>query len=169
MPEIEREAILAARQEEMQKYKDSQQLDAMYRMAGMGGDEESEEEPSRKKRELIGLYFLREDLPREIRVELSLTHLGKHTSVSKEATRAMKDLKNKRKAKDERDARKVSPEFPLSLSCMGAKLIYRLKDEKDAIVPTKMPHRALMRMARFPTRNLMFLTTPEPIPRTDHQ
>ena len=35
----------------MQKYKDSQQLDAMYKMAGMGGDEE-DDEPNRKKREL---------------------------------------------------------------------------------------------------------------------
>lgn len=57
LPEIEREDILAARQEEMQKYKDSQQLDAMYRLAGMGGDDdaESEEEPSRKKRKF---YFV---------------------------------------------------------------------------------------------------------------
>lgn len=52
MPEFEREAILAGRLEEMQKYKDSQQLEAMYRMAGMGGaEEEDEDEPSRKKRE----------------------------------------------------------------------------------------------------------------------
>jgi RNA polymerase-associated protein RTF1 len=52
LPEIEREAILAGRLEEMQKFKDSQQLDAMYKMARMGGDEENEDEgQSRKKRE----------------------------------------------------------------------------------------------------------------------
>jgi RNA polymerase-associated protein RTF1 len=60
LPEIEREAILAGRQEEMQKYKDSQQLDAMYRLAGMAGeDEESEEEPSRKKRKLPSQAVIR--------------------------------------------------------------------------------------------------------------
>ena len=54
MPEIERENILASRLEEMQKFKDSQQLDAMYKMAGMGGggeDETAEDDGhSRKKR-----------------------------------------------------------------------------------------------------------------------
>jgi len=53
LPEIDRENILASRLEEMQKYKDSQQLDAMYKMAGMGGDKDDEDEdegPSRKKR-----------------------------------------------------------------------------------------------------------------------
>lgn len=54
MPEIEREAILAARQEEMQKFKDAQQLEAMYRAAGMGSgagddDDDDDDEPSRKK------------------------------------------------------------------------------------------------------------------------
>lgn len=44
MPEIERENILAARQEEMQKFKDSAQLDAMFKMAGM------DEDSNRKKR-----------------------------------------------------------------------------------------------------------------------
>lgn len=59
MPEIERENILAGRLEEMQKLKDSQQLDAMYKMAGMGGaegeedDDEDDDEPSRKKREWV--------------------------------------------------------------------------------------------------------------------
>jgi RNA polymerase-associated protein RTF1 len=108
MPEFEREAILAGRQEEMQKYKDSQQLDAMYRMAGMGGEEEaeSEEEPSRKKRE--SLWDLGDDRERVSPIGGNADGLGKHTSVSKEASRAMKDLKNKRKAKDERDARRVS-------------------------------------------------------------
>jgi hypothetical protein len=100
MPEFEREAILAQRQEDMQKYKDSQQLDAMYRMAGMGGEEEeSEEEPSRKKRTSIIQKLYGGNSEAE--------PAGKHTSVSKEASRAMKDLKNKRKAKDERDARRV--------------------------------------------------------------
>jgi len=53
LPEIQRENILASRLEEMQKFKDSQQLDVMYRMAGMGGDEEEDDEDegrSRKKR-----------------------------------------------------------------------------------------------------------------------
>lgn len=34
--------------------------------------------------------------------------LGKHTSVTKEASRAMKDLKTKRKALDERTQRRAS-------------------------------------------------------------
>jgi hypothetical protein len=34
---------------------------------------------------------------------------GKHTSVTKEASKAMVDLKNRRKAKDERALRRVSP------------------------------------------------------------
>jgi hypothetical protein len=55
LPEIEREEVLAGRLEEMQKYKDSQQLDAMLGMAGMGepgddDDEEDEDGRSRKKR-----------------------------------------------------------------------------------------------------------------------
>lgn len=33
---------------------------------------------------------------------------GKHTSMTKEATRAIKDLKNKRKAKEERISQRVS-------------------------------------------------------------
>ena len=51
LPEIERENILASRLEEMQKFKDSQQLDAMYKMAGMGRDDD-EDDHGRKKREL---------------------------------------------------------------------------------------------------------------------
>ena len=53
MPEIERENILASRLEEMQKIKDRLALNAMFKSAGMGGDEddESDEEPTRKKRE----------------------------------------------------------------------------------------------------------------------
>lgn len=47
MPEIERENILAARLEEMQKLKDSAQLDAMFKMAGMDDDS------NRKKRQAI--------------------------------------------------------------------------------------------------------------------
>ena len=76
LPEIERENILASRQEEMQKFKEAQQLEAMYRMSGLGsssaakkveeeGDDEEEDmemdmdieesddddEPSRTRRE----------------------------------------------------------------------------------------------------------------------
>ncbi|GFZ47472.1 hypothetical protein JCM24511_05216 [Saitozyma sp. JCM 24511] len=80
LPEIERENILAARLEEMQKFKDSQQLEAMYKMAGMGRDEDDDEEGPRAKKR-------------------------KHTSVTKEASKAMKDLKNKRKAMGERAQR----------------------------------------------------------------
>ena len=50
MPEIQRENILASRLEEMQKFKDSQQLDMMFKMAGMGGDEGDDDEPSSRKR-----------------------------------------------------------------------------------------------------------------------
>ncbi|KAK4687631.1 RNA polymerase-associated protein RTF1, partial [Tremellales sp. Uapishka_1] len=82
MPEIDREEVLATRLEEMQKYKDSAQLDAMYKMAGMGaGEEESDDEPTRKKR--------------------------KHTSVTKETSKAISDLKSRRKAKDERAQRRA--------------------------------------------------------------
>nr|XP_031862312.1 uncharacterized protein CI109_002277 [Kwoniella shandongensis]KAA5529384.1 hypothetical protein CI109_002277 [Kwoniella shandongensis] len=79
LPEIERENILAGRLEEMQKFKDSQALDAMFQT--LQGDED-DDEPSRKRR--------------------------KHTSVTKEASRAMNDLKNKRKAKDERAQRRAA-------------------------------------------------------------
>ncbi len=42
----------------MQKYKDSAQLDAMYKMAGMGGDnEEDDEEPTRKKSRCHLLWY----------------------------------------------------------------------------------------------------------------
>ncbi|ORX39021.1 hypothetical protein BD324DRAFT_618258 [Kockovaella imperatae] len=85
MPEIEREEILAARLEEMQKYKDSMALDAMFRSAAGGGvadDDDDDEGPSRKKR--------------------------KHTSVTKKASDAIKDLKSKRKAQDERAARRAA-------------------------------------------------------------
>ena len=34
----------------MQKFKDSQNLDAMYRMAGGGGDEDEDEEDEPRKR-----------------------------------------------------------------------------------------------------------------------
>lgn len=51
LPEIDRENILAGRLEEMQKFKDSQALDAMYKMAGMGdGEEEDEDDDEPKKR-----------------------------------------------------------------------------------------------------------------------
>jgi hypothetical protein len=57
LPEIERENILAGRLEEMQKFKDSQNLDAMYRMAGGGGDEdENEEDEPRKRRKLTSMH-----------------------------------------------------------------------------------------------------------------
>lgn len=62
MAEIEREHILAGRLEEMQKFKDAQQLDAMYKMAGRAGDEdevdEEDDEPSRKKREPTSVRFV---------------------------------------------------------------------------------------------------------------
>ncbi|KAK8843402.1 hypothetical protein IAR55_007059 [Kwoniella newhampshirensis] len=80
LPEIERENILAGRLEEMQKFKDSQALDAMFQT--LQGDEDDDDGPSRKRR--------------------------KHTSVTKEASRAMNDLKNKRKAKDERAQRRAA-------------------------------------------------------------
>ncbi|KAK1922482.1 rtf1 protein [Papiliotrema laurentii] len=80
LPEIERESILATRLEEMQKFRDSQQLDMMYRLAG--ADDDDDDEPGRKRR--------------------------KHTSVTKEASRAIKDLKSKRKAHDERAQRRAA-------------------------------------------------------------
>lgn len=50
LPEIERENILASRQEEIQKYKDAAQLDAMYKMAGMAGEDDDDDVPARKQR-----------------------------------------------------------------------------------------------------------------------
>lgn len=50
MPEIERESILAAREDEMQKFRDSQQLDMMFRMAG--ADDDDDDEHARKRRAL---------------------------------------------------------------------------------------------------------------------
>lgn len=80
LPEIEKEQILATRQEEIQKYKDSMQLDAMYKMAQMEG-EDSDDGHAKKRR--------------------------KHTSVTTEASRAMAELKNRRKQKDERAQRRA--------------------------------------------------------------
>ena len=84
MPEIERENILASRLEEMQKYKDSQQLDAMYKMAGMADDDDEDDEsgPSSRKRR-------------------------KHTSVTTAASRAIKDLKKRRRAAAEGAEKRV--------------------------------------------------------------
>jgi len=43
----------------MQKFKDSQNLDAMFRMAGGGGDDEDEEEDEpRKRRKLLLARFM---------------------------------------------------------------------------------------------------------------
>ncbi|BEI91738.1 uncharacterized protein CcaverHIS019_0405580 [Cutaneotrichosporon cavernicola] len=81
LPEIERENILAARQEEIQKFKDAAQLDAMYKMAA-GQDEDEDDYTPRKQR--------------------------KHTSVTDEKYRAMMDLKNKRKSKEERAQRRAA-------------------------------------------------------------
>ncbi|WVO18290.1 hypothetical protein L204_106003 [Cryptococcus depauperatus] len=79
LPEIERENILASRLEEIQKYKDSQALDAMFKT--IGGDEEDEDDiRARKKR--------------------------KHTSVTEKASKALDVLKNKRKAKNEQMQRR---------------------------------------------------------------
>lgn len=53
LPEIERENILAGRLEEMQKFKDTQALDAMYKMAGMDDEEEEDEyddEPIKRRK-----------------------------------------------------------------------------------------------------------------------
>lgn len=65
LPEIERENILAGRLEEMQKFKDSQNLDAMYRMAGGGGDEDEDEEDEPRKRRKLIYTRLRTQLTRQ--------------------------------------------------------------------------------------------------------
>ncbi|WVQ81177.1 hypothetical protein IAT38_003299 [Cryptococcus sp. DSM 104549] len=82
MPEIQRENILASRLEEMQKFKDSQALDAMFK--GIGGDEDDDEDEGRARKK------------------------RKHTSVTKEASKALNVLKDKRKAKDERMQRRAA-------------------------------------------------------------
>jgi RNA polymerase-associated protein RTF1 len=45
--------------------------------------------------------------------------LGKHTSMTKEASRAIKDLKNKRKAKEERATQRVSSLFRSDVGSKG--------------------------------------------------
>ncbi|ODN91429.1 RNA polymerase-associated protein RTF1 [Cryptococcus wingfieldii CBS 7118] len=80
LPEIERENILAGRLEEMQRFKDSQALDAMFKTAH-GGDESDDEDMRARKRR-------------------------KHTSVTDKASKALDLLKDKRKAKDERAQRR---------------------------------------------------------------
>jgi RNA polymerase-associated protein RTF1 len=65
LPEIERENILAGRLEEMQKFKDSQNLDAMYRMAGGGGDEDEDEEDEPRKRRKLAFSRFRVQLTRQ--------------------------------------------------------------------------------------------------------
>lgn len=56
LPEIERENILASRLEEMQKFKDSQALDAMFKTAHGGDDEDEDDSRARKRRELSSSY-----------------------------------------------------------------------------------------------------------------
>ncbi|KAL7421173.1 RNA polymerase-associated protein rtf1 [Cryptotrichosporon argae] len=110
LPEIERENILANRQEEMQRFKDAAQLDAMYKMAGMGeADDEDDEGPSRKRR--------------------------KHAP--NEASRTLNQLKDARRAKDERTQRRVAKRerrahSPLSDASSEEGEI----DERDAFRPT---------------------------------
>lgn len=97
LPEIERENILASRLEEMQKFKDSQALDAMFKTAHGGDDEDEDDSRARKRRELSSQY----------KDHCADRFTGKHTSVSEKASRALNVLKNKRKAKDERMQRRV--------------------------------------------------------------
>jgi RNA polymerase-associated protein RTF1 len=70
----------------------------MYRMAGGGGDEDEDEEDEPRKRRKLAQASC---------VEIA-DKAGKHTSMTKEATRAIKDLKNARKAKEERASQRVS-------------------------------------------------------------
>lgn len=60
---------MAGRLEEMQAFQESKQLDAMFKMAGMGGDaeEDDDDEPSRKKRE-----------PDQLQLDASSSHLTNH-------------------------------------------------------------------------------------------
>jgi RNA polymerase-associated protein RTF1 len=54
LPEIERESILASRLEEMQKYKESLQLDAMFKMVA-DKDEDDDDDHPRKRQSECGL------------------------------------------------------------------------------------------------------------------
>lgn len=55
LPEIERESILASRQEEMQKYKDAMQIAAMYSMvADKDEDDDHRGKRQRKRHSLVG-------------------------------------------------------------------------------------------------------------------
>ena len=51
LPEIDRESILATRQEEIQKYKESLQIAAMYKMAVDQDDDDDDSHPRKRQSE----------------------------------------------------------------------------------------------------------------------
>ena len=81
-----------------------------------------------------------------------LTRVGKHTSVTKEASKAIKDLKNKRKLGDERAARRVST---LDESRPGGRLALMLKMVVMLTPLSPRPHveRHEQRAPNHPPRN----------------
>ncbi|RPD61736.1 plus-3-domain-containing protein [Lentinus tigrinus ALCF2SS1-7] len=75
-PEIEREAILAARQEEMQRFKDKHQLESMLKLRNGRGGDETVSRAAKRQHAVRG--------------------------ATKEKSRKLDELKAKRKAKDEK-------------------------------------------------------------------
>ena len=108
MPEIEREELLAQRQEELQRITDKRNLDQMLK-AQKAGDGDSISKAA-KRASIIAISSRRSDV-----------FPGQHTirGATKEKSRKLDELKAKRKAKDER--KRVCPSasrsFALSQSC----------------------------------------------------
>ena len=98
MPEVEREAILAERKEEMQKMEDQRQVASLLQAqrAAAGGDSVSKA----AKRAYISLLTPR--------LTYSV-YLGQHAirGATKEKSSKLDELKAKRKAKDEKRVRRL--------------------------------------------------------------
>ncbi|TBU25363.1 plus-3-domain-containing protein [Dichomitus squalens] len=94
MPEIEREEVLAQRQEELQRFADKRQLDQMLKLrSGAGGGEDAVSKAAKRQHAIRG--------------------------ATKEKTRKLDELKAKRKAKDEKKrTRTNSPKRDRSSSPM---------------------------------------------------
>ncbi|KAI0327490.1 plus-3-domain-containing protein [Cubamyces sp. BRFM 1775] len=113
MSEIDREAVLAQRQEEMQRYTDKRQLDHMLKMqSGRGSADESVSKAAK-------------------RAPLIIYVSGQHAvrGATKEKSRKLDELKAKRKAKDEKKrTRTNSPKRDRSSSPMDMETS---EDEED--------------------------------------
>lgn len=101
MPETEREDILSQRMEEMQRFQDKVNLDRMLKAQKSSAGDVSDPVAKAAKRK----YFL------YLEYHVDECYLGKHTSIgaTKEKTKGLEQLKEKRKAKQDNMSRKVGP------------------------------------------------------------